>query len=86
MEIVCHLYLLDILISHHWSEYPPITLVNNFISISMNGFNTLKLVFTPVRLCYVLILFNTKYLDLILVKMSLEEGNFLPSYHHHQLG
>ena len=55
------MYLLDVLISHYWSEYPPITAVNNFISTSMNGFNTSKLVFTPVRLCYVLILFNTKY-------------------------
>ena len=39
-EIFCHLYLLDVLISHYWSEYPPITGVNNFIYTSVNGFNT----------------------------------------------
>ena len=85
-EIFCHLYLLDVLISHYWSEYPPITGVNNFICTSVSGCNILKLVFTPVRLRFDLILFNTKNLYLVLVKMSLEAENFLPSYHHHQLG
>ena len=33
-EIACYLYLLDVLKSHYWSEYPPITVVNNFFGAS----------------------------------------------------